>query len=347
MIRVGIAGSGFGVAVHLPAFRSLPGARVVGVASRRPEKAAEIARRHGLDLGGTIDDLFGVPLDAVSVALPPGLTAEVAARALDAGLAVLAEKPLADTAARADELADRARGCTTAVGFQFGELDTFRALGRALERAGRDRVRSVRVTWRTLSYAHRTRTWGWKTDRAQHGGVMNLLGSHVFHLLERLLGPIAEFSATFSDEATRAFAPAGAQAAEDRAAIEGVTAGGAAVAVALANAATDGHAHRWEIDAGDERLILAAPPGDPLGPLSVVRETPAGREVLAADAPAAGADARLEPFRRLAERFVDAAAVRAPCAPDFGTGARVQRLLELAAASAARGGAPLRTGSPR
>jgi predicted dehydrogenase len=347
VIRVGIVGSGFGAAVHLPAFQSLPGARVVAVASRRPEKAAEIARRHGLELGGTIDDLFAVPLDAVSIALPPGLTAEVAARALDAGLAVLAEKPLADTAARADKLADRARGRTTAVGFQFAELDTFRALERLLERAGRESVRSVRVIWRTLSYAQRTRTWGWKTDRAQHGGVMNLLGSHVFHLLECLLGPVAEIRAKFSDAATRAFAPTGTQPAEDTAVLEGVTAAGAQFGIALANAATDAHAHRWELELRDGRLILETPPGDPHGPLSLVREAPAGREVLAVDAPAAGADARLEPFRRLAERFVHAARARAPCSPDFGAGARVQRLLEIAATSAASAGARVRVGPPR
>jgi predicted dehydrogenase len=347
VIRVGVIGSGFGAAVHLPAFQSLPRARVVGVASGRPGKAAEIARRHGLELGGTIDDLFAVPLDAVSIALPPGLTAEVAARALDAGLAVLAEKPLADTSARAGELAERARDRTAAVAFQFGELDSFRALEQALERAGRESVPSVRVTWRTLSYAHRTRTWGWKTDRAQHGGVMNLLGSHVFHLLERLVGPIAELAATFSDEATRAFAPAGAQPAEDAAAIAGVTVSGAQISIALANAATDDRAHRWEIETDDGRLVLAAPPGDPLGPLSLARETSAGRQVLAMDSPAAGADARLEPFRRLAERFVDAATARAPCSPDFGAGARVQRLLEVAAASAAKAGARVSVGAPR
>lgn len=344
MLRVGVVGTGFGAAVHLPAFQSLSDTRIVAFAGRRQEKAAELARRHGVEWGGTIDDLFARPLDAVSIALPPRFTAEVASRALDAGLAVLAEKPLADTVARAERLAEQARGHTTAVGFQFAELDTFRALDRLLDEADRTSVVSARVTWRTLSYAHRTRTWCWKTDRALHGGVMNLLGSHVFYLLERLLGPIAELSATFSDTATRAFAPAGAQPAEDTATITGTTSSGAVIQVELANAAPDRHAQRWEVETRDARLVVETPPGEALGRLSLTRETPGGREVLAVDEPGAGTDARLEPFRRLAQRFVDAARTRAPCSPDFGAGARVQRLLEVAAASAARAGAQRRVG---
>jgi predicted dehydrogenase len=340
MLRVGIVGLGFGAAVHLPAFRSLPGVRVVGVAARRGEKARAAAVRLGLDIGGDVDALLAAPLDAVSIALPPDLTAIVADRALELGLAVLAEKPLADSAARALALAQRARGHTAAVDFQFAELDAFRALKAALETGGIGRVASARIAWRTLSHAHRNASWSWKTDRSRHGGVMNLLGSHVLYLVEWLLGPMDTLAAGFSSAATARFAPPGAAAAEDTAELTATLSGGRTVEIALCNAARDEVGQRWSFATSGARLTLESPPGEPMAPLTLVRETARERAVLATDAAFAGADARLEPFRRLAARFVAAARARAPCAPDFAAGARVQRLLEAAAASARAGGAP-------
>jgi len=342
VIRVGIIGLGFGAAVHLPAFQALPNVRVVAVAARRPEKAKEVADRFGIERAGTVDDVLRAPLDAVSIALPPALTAEVAGRALERGLAVLAEKPLAESADRAEALARAAKDRTTAVAFQFAELDSFRALKLMLPPGNLAQPISAHVLWRTLSYPHRTRTWNWKTDGSQRGGVMNLLGSHVVYLLEWLLGPIAELSAEFSNAATQALAPHGAQPAEDTATISGVTAGGGRLHIELSNAAVDRHSQCWTFALDAEQLVVEAPPGEALGPLSLVRKLRGRREVLVPPEPSAGPDLRLEPFRRLAERFVAAVQQCEPCVPDFSAGARVQRLLETVARSALTGGTMLR-----
>jgi len=339
VVRVGIIGLGFGAAVHLPAFQALPDVRVVAVAARRLEKAKEVADRVGIETAGTVEDVLRAPLDAVSIALPPALTADAAERALERGLAVLAEKPLAESADRAEALARAARGRTTAVAFQFAELDCFRTLKRALEADSTAGLASVHVTWRSLSYAHRTRTWNWKTDATRHGGVMNLLGSHVLYLLEWLLGPITELAAECSNTETRAFAPPGAPAAEDTAAISGVTAAGARIRVELSNSAVDRHGQRWVFAFDREQLVVEGRAGEALGPLSLARERGGGREVLAAARPHVEADSRLEPFRRLAERFVAAAQRDAACTPDFAAGARVQRLIEACRASALSAGA--------
>ena len=341
MIRVGIIGLGFGAAVHLPAFQGLPNVRVVAVAARRPEKAKEIAARYGIETAGTVDDVLEASLDAVSIALPPALTAEAARNALGHGFAVLAEKPLAESADRAEALARGARGCTTAVAFQFAELECFRALKRLLPPSSLAQPISAHVLWQTLSYAHRTRTWNWKTDRSQHGGVMNLLGSHVLYLLEWLLGPIAGLSAQFSNVATQAFAPHGAQPAEDTATISGVTVGGGRLHIELSNAAVDRHSQCWTFALDAEQLVIEAPPGEAFGPLSLVRKLRGRREVLVPPESSAESDLRFEPFRRLAGRFVAAVQQREPCVPDFSAGARVQRLLETVARSALTGGTML------
>ncbi len=333
MIRVGVIGLGFGAAVHVPAFASLPGVQVVALGGQRSAKARELASGLGIAFGGTIDEVLGAGLDAVTIALPPEAGAQVAQAALARRLAVMAEKPLAHTVERAEALARLAEGCTTAVGFELAELECFQALKRALE--SQARPGSVRLSWCTRSYAHSNRIWNWKTDRRRHGGVMNLLGSHILYLAEWLFGPLAEIRATYSDERTAAFAPPGEQPAEDRASLQVVTAGGVRIGIELDNAAGES-GMRWELELPQGRLLLEERAG---GGLALSRTGGATPDLLASDVPPPGQDWRIAPFRRLAGRFADCVPQRAACTPDFRAGARVQRLLEFAAESARRNGA--------
>ena len=133
-LRVGIAGLGIGAAVHLPVFASMPGVRVEGVASSRPEKAAAAADKYGVPHSfGDVSGLLELELDAIVLALPPKINGLAAGSAVKRGIAVLAEKPLAGDADSARILADLARGHTAMVNFQFAELRTFAELGRQLE----------------------------------------------------------------------------------------------------------------------------------------------------------------------------------------------------------------------
>jgi predicted dehydrogenase len=331
MIRVGVIGLGFGAAVHVPALKQIPGVEVVALGGRRPEKAVELALRHGVPLGGTIDDVFAAQPDAVTIALPPAQGAALARRALDAGCAVLAEKPLAETAARAAALAEAAKGKTTAVGFELAELDCFRCLKKQAEDGLAPEA--IRISWRTRSYAHERGRWSWKTDRAQHGGVMNLLGSHIFYLLEWLHGPLIELEARYFDERTRAFAPSGSEAAEDRAEIRARSAGGVPIEIELDNAA-GGAGLLWETASGGEVLRVEEKAG--LNDLQLTR-IGEGRAVVARDTTSPGIDWRIEPFRRLAFRFALAVRDRQNVLPGFDSGARVQYLLEAASQSARLG----------
>jgi predicted dehydrogenase len=327
--RVGIIGLGFGAAVHLPAFRSVPGVQVVALGGRRPEKARELAAANGIEVGGSIEDVLQLDLDAVSIALPPAAGAALIERVLDQGLAVLAEKPLAENTERALALARKAQGCTASVDFELAELDSFRAFKQQVERRA---VRALRVGWRTRSYSHMRRRWSWKLDRARHGGVMNLLGSHVFYIAEWLVGPIAELEARFFHEHTQAFAPAGAEPAEERALIRASTRTGVQIDMELDNA-SGGSGQEWEAVLSDGRLVLAE--SGATGAFTLTDDATPGHAV-AADVSEPGKDWRIEPLRRLASRFAFAARDKAVCLPDFAAGARVQLLLDAAKGSAAR-----------
>lgn len=97
------AGAGLITVVHgmAAAMASLP---VAAVASRTPERAEERAGQLGAR--ACRYDELPAGADAVVVATPPGRHVADAVAALEAGAAVLVEKPLATTLAAADELVD-------------------------------------------------------------------------------------------------------------------------------------------------------------------------------------------------------------------------------------------------
>jgi dTDP-3,4-didehydro-2,6-dideoxy-alpha-D-glucose 3-reductase len=113
-VRFGVLGcSDIGWRRTLPALAAEPSVELAAVASRDPAKAARFAARFGADPVTGYDALLERgDLDAVYIPLPTGLHAAWVTRALDAGLHVLAEKPLATSLAEAEPLiaAARARG---------------------------------------------------------------------------------------------------------------------------------------------------------------------------------------------------------------------------------------------
>jgi predicted dehydrogenase len=108
-IRWGIVGTAnIARAQFLPGLREAGGGRAALVASRDRAKAEAYATAHGIDQGieGYAALIESPHIDAVYVALPNALHAEPTIRALEAGKAVLCEKPLSVGAAQAKEVLD-------------------------------------------------------------------------------------------------------------------------------------------------------------------------------------------------------------------------------------------------
>jgi predicted dehydrogenase len=106
-IRVVVAGAGAFGREHMRILASVAGAALAGVADRNAAGAAEAAARygagaHGPDAAELIERLRP---DAVIVATPGATHVPIAAHALGLGIPVLLEKPVAPSAAEADELA--------------------------------------------------------------------------------------------------------------------------------------------------------------------------------------------------------------------------------------------------
>ena len=244
-IRIGVAGLGFGGAVHVPVLQSLPDVSVVGLAASRPAKALAVAERMGVPHSCCgFEELLNLDLDAVSIALPPIIGAEAAKAALKKGLGVLMEKPLAGSARRAAELVGLAEGRTSAMNYIFTGLDTFRAMKKLLDEGRLGRLEKVDVVWTVESWANQNRRWSWKTDADQGGGVLNSLGAHVCFLMDWFCGPVEVMQTRTFDDVIAGFAPPGTKPAEHRVEAR-LKAGEADIDMALDNGQKTPPLHRW------------------------------------------------------------------------------------------------------
>ena len=106
MTRIALAGAGAFGEKHLDGLRNITGAEIVSVISRRPEQAAEAARKYGARHSGTElgEVLERDDVDAVILCTPTQMHADQAIACMDAGKHVQVEIPLADSWADAQRI---------------------------------------------------------------------------------------------------------------------------------------------------------------------------------------------------------------------------------------------------
>jgi predicted dehydrogenase len=128
--RIGVIGAGSLGFHHVRLLRDVAGARLEGFHELRGERAAEVERELGVPAVASLDELLS-RVDAVTVVVPTPEHHAVAKRALERGVHVLVEKPIASTLEEADELLEVARASGALV--QTGHVERFnRAIRAAL-----------------------------------------------------------------------------------------------------------------------------------------------------------------------------------------------------------------------
>ena len=122
--------------------------------------------------------------------------------ALDAGKAVLCEKPMAMNAGEARRMTDRAReaGVLALIDHELRFLPGRIKMRELLHRGDIGKVRHAKLTFRSDTRADVERPWNWWSDIKQGGGALGAIGSHVIDGFRWLLG--AEVSEVFGDLAT-------------------------------------------------------------------------------------------------------------------------------------------------
>ncbi|POX58219.1 hypothetical protein C3492_39240 [Streptomyces sp. Ru62] len=201
-LRYGLIGPGTHAQENLlPALSVLDGARLTAVAARRPDAAAEAARRWGADLWTDdwtelVDGEGAREIDALVVAGSPDLHAEVLRRALAHGISVFTEKPPAPDTATLEKLAagerDAPPGTVAFVGFNFRYGQSYRKLRDTLRAHGTLRTVDVRM----VSAKPTSPVWGCTTVE---DSLLQGLGTHAVDLVLRELGTPDRITARRAD----------------------------------------------------------------------------------------------------------------------------------------------------
>ncbi|HEV2086187.1 MAG TPA: Gfo/Idh/MocA family oxidoreductase, partial [Gemmatimonadales bacterium] len=129
-LPVGVIGVGALGQHHARHLAGLDEVRLVGVYDADRARASQVASGLSTVAFTDMDDLLR-QVEAVTVAVPTPAHAEVGSRALDLGVPVLMEKPLAVTLAEADHLIASAR--RRQVQLQVGHIERYNRALRAAE----------------------------------------------------------------------------------------------------------------------------------------------------------------------------------------------------------------------
>ncbi|MFI0896721.1 Gfo/Idh/MocA family oxidoreductase [Streptomyces sp. NPDC020983] len=194
-LRVALVGYGpAGSFFHAPLIAATPGLHLDTIVTGNRERRAQARAGHpGVTFAETADELWprAAELDLVVIASPNRTHVPLATAALEAGLPVVVDKPLAATAAEARALAALAedRGLLLTV-FQNRRWDsdflTLRELLAHRELGEIHRFESRFERWRPQPKG------GWREsgDPGEIGGLLYDLGSHLVDQALTLFGPV-------------------------------------------------------------------------------------------------------------------------------------------------------------
>jgi len=190
-VRVAIIGSGsIARYAHIPGYKAQRGVEIVAVCDVVLNKAADIAREFGIPrwYASYQELLENETLDAVSVCTPNVAHREASIAALEAGLHVLCEKPMAMNLSEAQEMAAAARraGKVLQVGLHWRFTGEAQALKRFID-AGE--MGDIYYGEATCMRRRGIPGWGVFTQKAlQGGGALIDIGVHTLDHTMWLMG---------------------------------------------------------------------------------------------------------------------------------------------------------------
>jgi predicted dehydrogenase len=196
-LGVAIIGTGSIADYHIGGVKTVPGAEMRCVVGRNADKAAALAKCHGI--GASSADLAAVlardDIDAVIVATPDDTHEDLATQVAAAGKALLLQKPMAGDVAGCRRIVARAAAAKIdlQVSFMHRYFDEFLRARELVADGAIGALQSIRIRNATAGP-----DWGdWFYKRANvSGGVVHQLGVHGIDLVRLVAGEIASVSAT-------------------------------------------------------------------------------------------------------------------------------------------------------
>jgi len=193
MTAVGLAGFGSaGRGIHAPLLQQAAMA-IAAVSTSDPQRAEQVrADLPDARVVANLDALLQVDgLDLIVLATPSGLHARQARQCIDAGIAVVVDKPLATDAVQALEVVEAARAAGVALTvFQNRRFDAEHVAARETVRSGRlGEVFRHEFRWERWRPTPKDR-WRENASTAEGGGILLDLHSHMIDAAVDLFGPI-------------------------------------------------------------------------------------------------------------------------------------------------------------
>jgi predicted dehydrogenase/nucleoside-diphosphate-sugar epimerase len=199
--RVGLLGAGYIADWHVKCLASVAGVRVAAVCDTALSRAQALAARVGANAYASLGEMLAAEkLDAVHVLLPPHLHSSAAKACMEAGVAVLLEKPMCTTVAECDELVRlaAARGVRLGVSHNFLFSTPWQRL-RADVAAGKlGAIDEIRVVWNRFlpqSIYGPFDTWMLRDPR----NIALEIGAHAMAFAVDLVGEPEEMNARATD----------------------------------------------------------------------------------------------------------------------------------------------------
>ncbi|HVU11184.1 MAG TPA: Gfo/Idh/MocA family oxidoreductase [Phototrophicaceae bacterium] len=212
-VRIGIVGTSLWAdSMYLPALAQHPQVEWVAVCGRDPERTRAFAARWNVPQSYTDYRamIASAGLDALIIAASNDMHYPITMAALDAGLHVLCEKPLALNDTQASAMAAKATslGLKNMVPFTYRYMPTNRYLKQLIDQGYIGQPYHLNLRY----YADygRDLKYQWVFDSEVAGsGVIADLGAHWFHLARWFFGEIDGLSCTLADLVQRPNRPDG------------------------------------------------------------------------------------------------------------------------------------------
>lgn len=217
-LNVGIVGLGAVAGAHIETFKSVAGANVTAVSSRRALDPAALEEQYGTPLkpyGSYADMLADPDVHVVDICTPHSLHADQAVQAAEAGKHLIVEKPVATNFADCERVADaiEANGVQAMVCFECRFSAHFRMIRSIL-----DQGLIGDVHYAEVDYFHGIGPWigqfHWNVKKDVGTSALATAGCHALDALLFFMGDsagrapeVAEVSAYSTKTESEVFAP--------------------------------------------------------------------------------------------------------------------------------------------
>ena len=190
-LRAGVIGLGWAGQQHMQGYLEAANAELVAICGQEGDVAARLAGQFGVEqtYREVSDLLRDAQLDVVSIATPTSLHAPMAIAALDAGVHVLSEKPIAENATTAAMMVAAARrnDRVLEVSYNHRRRGVVTALKQAIDDGMLGKIYYAKAGWVRRQGIPGLGTWFTRKDSAGGGPFMDI-GVHMVDMALHLLG---------------------------------------------------------------------------------------------------------------------------------------------------------------